>query len=70
MAMPTEDPKRGEEPDFSDEDERAMDAVWARIHRGESLDEILAEGDDEENGGYEMPDDMDDTDDSLADDEE
>lgn len=32
-----------EEPDFEDEDEEIMNRVWARIHAGESLDEIIGE---------------------------
>ena len=32
---------RAEEPDFDEDDEAAMDRVWARIHAGETLDEIV-----------------------------
>jgi hypothetical protein len=38
---------RYEEPDFDDEDEAAMDRVYARLDAGETLDDI-AEIDEEE----------------------
>ena len=57
MAIPTEVPEGAEEPDFDEDDEQAMDAVWDRIHRGESLDEIIG---DSEDGGHETPDDLED----------
>ncbi len=49
--LPTEDdPKparRVEELDFDEDDEAAMDRVWARLRAGETLDQVAETDDDE-----------------------